>query len=106
MYAAYFGLVQISPEDEIVHVGDGGNGCSVIEGVAHDNGVADLDRHVQNQSGNSGSNQCAAERSTVFGDAFLHDFQIIFGCLQLFACLFHANFTLFVFFIADELVIE
>ena len=71
-------------ENQIVHVGNGSDGGSVIESLisTHDNRVTDFDGYIrQNQTGNGGTDQGTTERGAVLGDAFLYNFQVIFCCL-------------------------
>ena len=81
MHTAHFRFVNVAAENQIVHVGNGSDGGSVIESVTHDNRVTDFDGYIQNQTGNGGTDQGTTERGAVLGDAFLYNFQVIFCCL-------------------------
>ena len=105
MDAAYFCFINITTENQIIHVGYRSNSCSVIEGVTHDNRVTDFDGHIQNQTGNGGTNQRTTERGAVLGDAFLYNFQVVFCSLQFLACLLYTYLSLFILFSADKLVV-
>ena len=61
MDAAYFCFINITTENQIIHVGYRSNSCSVIEGVTHDHRVSGFYRYVQNQSVDSRTNHGTAE---------------------------------------------
>ena len=102
MYASHFSFVYVTAENQVSHVGYGSDGSTIVEGVTHDDRVTYLDGDIQNQSVNRRTNQRAAEGGTAFGDKIVHNFQVVFGCLQLFACLFGGQECLFVLFAAYE----
>ena len=61
MYASYFRFINIASENQIIHVGYGGDSGSVIECVAHYDGVTGFYGHIQNQSVNSRSDKGTTE---------------------------------------------
>ena len=61
--AAHLRFVHVAVENQVVHVRDRCDGRTVIEGVAEGHGVADLDRNVEDQTGNRRADQGGAGRS-------------------------------------------
>ena len=105
MDMSYFCFVYVATENQVAHIGYSSDGRTVIECVTHDNRVSYLDRYVQYQTVDGRTDKSAAERSTVFGDTFFYNLQIIFGCLNLFTCLTGSQQCLFVFLVAYQLIV-
>ena len=83
---AHLRLVDRAHEEEVLHVGDGGDGGTVDEGVAQDDRVTDLDRHIQHSAGDSSAHDGVGEAvGRLRRHAVASDAQVIFGSLQLFA---------------------
>ena len=83
---AHLRLVDRAHEEQVLHVGNGGDSGTVVEGVAQDNGVTDLNRHIQHCAGDGGAHNgvgeavCCLRCNAVAGDT-----EVILCRLQLLA---------------------
>ncbi len=92
MDATHFGFVNISPENQIVHVCYRSNGSTVVECITHDCRLPAF-------TGTSRINPSIVERIMVLLNealflvipSFFYNFQIIFGSLILFRACFTAT---------------
>ena len=71
--AAHLGLVDVAAEDEVGHVGYGGDSCTVVEGVAEDYGVTDLDGDVEDAAADGAADEGVGRGGVGGGDAVAND---------------------------------
>ena len=81
---ADFRLVYFPLKDHVVHIGNGSDRRTVVEGVRLDHRVTDFDRHIQDHTGDGGTNLCRTGSGRPFGDTFADDLKSILSVLGLF----------------------
>ena len=65
---SYFRLVDITTEDEVVHVSDTGNSGTIVEGIREDDRVTHLHRDIEDDSADSGTNKGTGSLTLVVDD--------------------------------------
>ena len=102
---AHVCLIDVALEYQIAHVGHGGDGRTVVHGVAHDDGVAHLDGNVEYDAVDGGANEgrrvVAARGRYTLSD----DLHLVARCALLLLGLLESFGGFLVVFGADELVV-
>ena len=83
----HFRLVDVTFEEEVVHIGHSGDRRSVVEGVAHRDGITHLDRNVQNCAVDGRAHEGGGVARHGVAHAFFHYLECIFGIGEFFALL-------------------
>ena len=99
------GLVDVAAENQVIHVGHGGDCRTVVEGVAQNDGVAHFHGNIEDQTADGTSDKRAAGTGIAAGYAIAHDFQIVGGSFHLLSALVVGLERLLVFLTAHQALV-
>ena len=98
-------LIDVAAEDEVVHIGNGSNRGTVVEGISQDHGVTHLHGDIEDDTRDGRADQCGRGRGISLRDTVAHHLQGVFGSRLLLLGLMEGLLDLVVFISRDELLI-
>ena len=96
--SAHFRLVNLAAKDEVLHVGDSGDGGTVVEGVAKDDRITYLDRHIEHDAVDSRADEGRTHLGIVERDTVPDDVEGILGVVHLHLGILQRHLRLLVVF--------
>ena len=85
--ATHFGLVDVAAEDEVAHIGNAGNGGTVVERVGKDDRVTNFHGHVEDEARDGRADEGARCRCIRARNAIANHLQLVVGGGKFLACL-------------------